>query len=278
VISALAALLQRRQEVNEQWLREYWLNVRDCLVSGQVIQRPQMVKAASELRQFYATWRGPLSDVDNYRSDAGKYVLQNRALCEAAINGTASLSSKDAVYVTEDLVREVLDGLPPRMARVRRLLNPIWDDSPREQLFSDIGLKLLSPEVFTRDKLDTQADNGIWIHNLTYIAQLDENRVTAVTGVLVDGSTVDDQMLLGMLKGTAERLDMKLNSWKVSAVAGSTALKGCMHDLASEGWYCMLAVAGKRSGLAYMFMAGAATSAEAESLRDALVHQSQFLD
>ena len=278
-ISALAVMLQREQEVNEQWLRQSWLDVSDCLRTRQVVQSAQMVKAASELRQFYATWRESLSDVDKYLPDVDKYVLQNRALCEAATVGTAFQSSEGAFYVTQDLVREVLDGLPPSMARVRRLLNPIWDDSPREQLFSDIGLKLFSPEVFTPGRLEIQADNGIRVRNLMYITQLDENRVTGVTGVVVEGSSsVSDQMLLGMLKGAAERLDAKLSGWEVSAVAGSTALKGCMHDLASQGWYCMLAVAGKRSGLAYMFMGGAASSAEAQGLMDALVHQIEFLD
>lgn len=73
------------------------------------------------------------------------------------------LQTKDkSIYITEDLANRIVIGLDGAIARLARLINPVWSETPsiRESRYDDLGIAILTDEPFCTRGSNARDDWG----------------------------------------------------------------------------------------------------------------------
>jgi hypothetical protein len=99
--------------------RGAWMSARETIKQKKAVYAPEYEKALKKMEQHYAN--DPLGEI---RMTIAKKEAD--ALVNAALTGKPMKKGGQDVYITKELVDEVLAGIDGSFDRVKRLLAPEW--------------------------------------------------------------------------------------------------------------------------------------------------------
>jgi hypothetical protein len=90
------------------------------------------------------------------RTGIEQSVANAEGMIDAAGKGTAFRSARGPMYLTSELVDNVLAGIEGAMFRLRRLGNPVWKSAVEERQYSDLHLRMLWDAPFSVSSRDLE--------------------------------------------------------------------------------------------------------------------------
>lgn len=99
--------------------RGAWMSAKETIRQKKIVYVPEYEKAIKKMEKHYES--DPLGEI--------RMTITNKetdALLNAALTGKPMKKGKEDVYITKELVDEVLAGIDRSFDRVKRLLAPEW--------------------------------------------------------------------------------------------------------------------------------------------------------
>lgn len=214
-VAQLKAAIDAATTVGLVFQRETWSSVILSARAGKVVQSPGYLPARRRVQELAAKGLAPSNEIN-------QAALNGDRVIEAAASRSPIQSAGRTMYVTEDLANQIIAGLDGMLARVTRLMNPVWSDAvtKNEVRYDDLGIALLTEEPFTRRNDNVQASGGtlqsatltrviddltaisVSVSNVSptaFMASVDADLTNAVSGSLraigakpIGGSSVQD--------------------------------------------------------------------------------------
>lgn len=156
-----------------EYQREVWASVRLSLDAGRVEKTQRFEKARLKVVEL----------MKGYPDQAHRDELLGKVdtLLEAAATRSPYHTKNGTMYITEDTADSVLAGLNGSLARVRKLMNPTWDDKPDEQVYDDAHFKILTTFPFARKVEQIDTENGGKAKLVTYSQALSADQWLAIS-------------------------------------------------------------------------------------------------
>lgn len=285
------ASLPRQLHENEAIKNDYIKNIDRVVASGTRFQRETWasMKASLEAHRVVKTIgldqakQNVMNVSQNpvYVREARKNISKVAVMLTAAANGTPYQTSQGPMYITPELVNQVLAGLDGSIARFQRLLQPKWKQEIKEYRYEDAHVAILSDVPFSIVEQNLTVENGKKVKLTMLTNQLNETDYVAISfnefdGVLEEPDSVVIRMVNGTIKGAgASPMLVSSSKWR-----GERSATGTGQSVTSVGvFYISTRVVEmpKQQG-ALSFIAVSATSKiEADALRDSLELSTQLL-
>lgn len=87
-------------------------------------------------------------------------IASTDKLLEAAATGKPLNHSGQTMYINEEMINQVLDGMQASLSRLTVLTDPVWTDAMQEQSIPQMGLVVLSHEKFSVTRMKEEASSG----------------------------------------------------------------------------------------------------------------------
>lgn len=270
---AFVRFIDRSIATGIRFQRESWASMKASLKAGRVVKSPGYTIAK----------KSSLSATSNpaYQQQAQKAVTNAENMIKAAAQGRPFQTPRGPMYITPELVNQVLAGLDGAVDRFRRLANPNWEEKVTEHRYPEAHVAILSASPFALEREEMTAENGRKVKLVSLSNRLNATDYVAVSFTGFGGAWADPEgavirTLKGTLRGTGGKPTAVISSsWRnrVSALGSSSVQT-------AEGWvYSSARVVEMRElGGALTFLAVTETSKiEADTLREGLERSTQLL-
>jgi hypothetical protein len=113
---------------------EGWRSAKLSFEQHKVVKTPELVRKTAVLKPQAAF---------------AKAIASTDQLIEAAATGKPLSRDGRTVYINEEMIDQVLEGMEASASRLAMLVNPVWSTELREQVIPDLGLTVLTQDKFT---------------------------------------------------------------------------------------------------------------------------------
>jgi len=247
--------------------------VKASLEAGRVVKTPGYAIAKKSVLNT--------SMVPQHKRQFQQAVANAEAMIEAAAEGKPFKTPRGTIYVTPEMVNQVLAGFDGSVARFRRLANPDWEETVSEHRYPKAHVAIVSQVPFAVERQELAVENGRKVKMTLLTNRLNETDFLGVTFSDYGGAWVDPEgavirTVKATLKGTGATPSVVSSSkWRdrLSALGNGQAQT-------SQGilYISTRAVEMRELGGALIFIAVTQTSkVEADMLRKGLERSTQLL-
>ena len=192
--------------------REVWSSVKASMDAGRIVKTPG----------YEAAKAGALAAL-NGKTDLQKQAVvgieQNEKLFEAAAKGLPIESVEGPVYLTPEKVDAILADLDGAVARIRKLVNPVWKTELVEYSFPEAHVKILWDGVFAREIQNSQSGSGERVRRVSLSYQLSELENVRLSFLQLEG---------GLENPAEETITFVRNSLRGAGIDHPTKVSGAM--------------------------------------------------
>ena len=184
-----------RTEFNEQ----SWIAARDSLQAGKAVRSKRYLEARTAL----------LNGMDNaaYRAATRKGVEQAENIIEAAASRTPAVIEGVKVYITPELIDQVLAGVDASEERFRKLASPVWDGQVREYRYPAAYVAVLDGAPFVESSDDLTLPNGLNMKSISLSQTSSESVYRGITFTPFGSFAVDpDKAVVSAIEGGLETI------------------------------------------------------------------------
>lgn len=114
---------------------ETWKSIRQSYEQRKVVRTPAFVKMSASLRKLQPQIAASVDSAERFLT--------------AAATRTPISAKGQTIYINEEMIGTVLDGIEASQSRLDRLFNPQWSDEMREQTIRAIRVTVLTPDLFS---------------------------------------------------------------------------------------------------------------------------------
>ena len=114
---------------------EGWRSAKLSLEQKKVVRTPELVRQTAILNRM---------DIGVY----AKAIASTNQLLEAAATGKPLSRDGRTVYINQEMIDQVLDGMDASTSRLAMLTNPAWTTEMHEQFIPSVGLTVLTQDNF----------------------------------------------------------------------------------------------------------------------------------
>ncbi|MGH7928527.1 MAG: hypothetical protein ACREQV_12110, partial [Candidatus Binatia bacterium] len=171
--SAFLDFVERTVAAGLSFQRESWASMKASLAARKVVKTPgyepakRAVLASSNLRE--------------YQAQVGNSIENAEAMISAAAFGTPVRTPRGPIYVTEEMINQVLGGLDGSIARFRKLADPVWAREAEERRYPEAHVRILSETPFSTEVERLIGENGRPIRSVMLINRHNETDFVSVT-------------------------------------------------------------------------------------------------
>ncbi len=203
--------------------REAWTSMKLSLAAGRVVKSPGY-DAAKEKVLIKTV-------IPGYAENVLRVVRNAEAKIQAAADGKPFTSPQGPMYVTDELVDQMLPRLDAAAARLRRLVDPVWQSEVREYYYPEAHVAILSDGEFILEKAAYTAANGRLLREVLLSSRLNETDIVTVTYLDFNGPwATPAESAIGTVERTVTAMGalsspVVLSNWRgrVSAVGSGVA-------------------------------------------------------
>jgi hypothetical protein len=271
--NAFVRLIDRSIAVGVRFQRESWASMQESLKAGRVVKTPDYMAA-----KVAALNVSPLRE---FKQQAQRAADNAEGMIRAAAEGKPFHTPRGPMYITPELVDQVLAGLDGSVARFGLLTNPVWAPSVNEYRYPDAHVAILLSIPFSVEKKTLTVENRRTAEATTLTNRLNETDYVGVTfsdrgGVWLDPDGAVIRTARATLKGVGAESPSVLSSpWR-----GHRSAFGSGRAQTSEGvlFISTRVVEMPQVQGALIFIAVTATSrVDAEAMREELERATQIL-
>ena len=181
-----------------EFQKETWASTKLSLDNGRVTKTPGYPQAKAQvIANKYVT------DADRKRN-----VKNAEDLMIAAANKTPINSARGQLFITPELVLQVLGGLEASFSRLHRLTASSWDPKSQLRTYDEVGVSVLSVDPFTWEFQEIEAENGVSGQLITLMNRVDETEFVGISRIEYRPLVrMDIQRLFDIAKGSLNGID-----------------------------------------------------------------------
>lgn len=273
VMAAFVRVIDRSIVSGVRFQRESWASMKASLEAGRVVKTPSYAIAKKSVLNA--------SSHPQYKKQAQKGVTNAEGMIKAAADGKPFQTSRGLMYITPEMVNQVLAGLDGSIARFRRLASPEWEKAITERRYPNAHVAILSQVPFAEEKQKLTVENGRKVKMTMLTNRLNETDFVGITfsdygGIWTDPEGAVVRTVKATLKGSGASPSIVSSSkWR-----NRLSASGNGKAVTSEGaFYASTRVVEMRDlGGALIFLAVTETSkVDADILREGLERSTQLL-
>jgi len=257
--------------VRFQW--ESWASMKASLEAGRIVKTPGYAIAKKSALNA--------STIPSFNQHARQGVANAEAMIEAAAGGKPFQTPKGPMYITPELVNQVIAGLDGSIARFRRLVHADWEEAAVEHRYPDAHVAIISQVPFAIERQELTVENGRKVKLITLTNRLNQTDFLGITFSEYGGAWADpDGALIRTVKSTLKGTGALPSIVSSSKWRNRLSASGNGEAVTSEGTvYASTRVVEMRElGGALLFIAVTETSKiEADLLREELERSTQLL-
>ena len=176
-----------------EFQKETWASTKLSLDNGRVTKTPGYPQAKAQvIANKYVT------DADRKRN-----VKNAEDLMIAAASKTPFNSPQGPLFITPELVLQVLGGLEASFSRLSRLTAFEWNPKSQLRNYDEVGVSVLSVDPFTWNFQELEVENGISGQLITLMNRLDETEFASISRIEYQPLLeMDIQRLFNIAKGS----------------------------------------------------------------------------
>ena len=253
--------------------RESWASMKLSLDAARVVKSPGYEIAKKSALNS--------SSLHQYKQQAQQAVANAEAMIKAAAEGEPFQTSRGPMYITPELVTQVLAGLDGSVARFRRLANPDWKESVTEHRYPEAHVAILSQVPFSLERQEVAVENGKTVKIVTLTNRLNETDFVGVTfnaygDAWADPKEAAVRTVKAALKGIGATPSIVSSSmWRNRLSASGN---GAAQTSEGSVYVSARVVEMREHGGALVFIAVTETSKlDADALREGLEHSTQVM-
>lgn len=163
---AIVRFLDRSIAAGVRFQRESWASIKASLEAGRVVKSPGYAEAKKGVLSA--------STIPQYKRQSQRAVANSEGMIEAAAEGKPFQSPRGPIYITPEVVNQVLAGLDGSLARFRRLANPDWEETVTEHRYPEAHVAILSQVPFAVERQELAAENGRNVKMISLTNRLNE--------------------------------------------------------------------------------------------------------
>lgn len=167
----------------QDFQREFWLSVKATLRAGRVVKTPNYEAAQKRARQA--------SSLPGYREQKDIGAENGERLLAAAAQGKPFQTPQGQMYVTTELVSQVLSGLDGSAARFKILLNPTWTETVEEYRYPEAHVATLSPTPFSVERQKITIEGGRQVEQILLTRRLNDTDYALISYAVYGGQWAD---------------------------------------------------------------------------------------
>lgn len=215
-------------DIRKDFLEQSWVAARASLDAGRVVRPASYIEARDALLNAW--------DNSGYIRSSRESVEQGERLLEAAANGTPLDTADGKVYITLDMIEQVMDSLDASEERFRKLASPTWDDELREYRYPEARVAILSTAPFTQSKDSITLVNGVEMPSVNLSQTQSEDAYLEVMYAPFSFQVSDPvKVVRGAIEGGMEAIGTSANSPAIENWRGMTSSYGSAHAITSDG-------------------------------------------
>lgn len=252
--------------------RESWASMKLSLDAARVVKSPGYAIAKKSALNS--------SPLPQYKRQSQQAVANAEAMIKAAAAGEPFQTSRGPMYITPELVDQVLAGLDGSVARFRRLVNPDWKETVAEHRYPEAHVAILSQVPFALERQEVTVDNGRTVKMVMLTNRLNETDFVGVTfsayGAWADPKEAAVRTVKAAMKGIgATPSSVSSSMWRNRLSASGN---GAAQTSEGSVYVSARVVEMREHGGALIFIAVTETSKiDADALREGLEYSTQVL-
>lgn len=225
---AFVRLIDRTVAGGVIFQRETWASAQASIIAQRVVKTPGYAVAVEGVLS--------VSSLPEYREPAQKGVDKAERMIKAAASGKAYQTSRGPIYLTPELVTQVLNGLNGSMARFRRLTNPVWEMSVVERKYPGAHVAILSAVPFAVDVQNITTANKKTTKLISLSNRLNETDYVGISFAELGGFWADPQgAVIRTAKATLKGMGTQKSRVFSSQWRGLLSATGSAQAQTSEG-------------------------------------------
>ena len=126
--------------------RETWASIDASLKAGRIVKTRDYEIAKKEILESQV--------LSAARTQVERGVADAEGMIKAAATNALFQSARGPLYVTQEMVDQVLAGLDASLSRFRQLMNPQWERKLEERRYPEAHVKILSDTLFSVERED----------------------------------------------------------------------------------------------------------------------------
>jgi hypothetical protein len=270
---AIRDLLKNFGTAGLRFQRETWLSAKASIAA----RRPEKTSDFESSKREFLRWapRGHDAGVRLGGEGSERLIL-------AAARHTAMETPKGPLFITDELVDQVLSGIDASFERFGYLSDPMWQPRPIERLYPDAHIRILWDVPFAAQVLDVEGADGRVSRLIMLTAALSDTETVSIAFQALDGNFANPSASLrrvaeaGLSGAGVEVGDVAGLKWrKYRSVQGAGSAQTSVGQIHAAVRVLEL----KEHKGTLSFLAVTLTSrAEAATLRDSLSKATQILD
>jgi hypothetical protein len=271
--AAFVRFIDKSIAAGVRFQRESWSSMKLSLETGRVMKSPSYAIAKKSVLNA--------SSLPQYKRQSQQAVSNAEAMINAAANRKPFQTPRGPMYITPELVNQVLASLDGSVARFRRLTNPDWEETVTEHRYPEAHVAILSQMPFALERQEVTAENGRMVEMVTLTNRLNETDFVAVSFYAYGGTWADPEgaairTLEATLKGTGATPSVVYSSmWRKRLSASGN---GAAQTSEGSVYASARVVEMREHGGALLFIAVTETSKiYADTLRQGLELSTQVL-
>lgn len=139
-LKGVEASLQEYILTSSAFPLEGWRSAKLSLEQKKVVRTQELVRQTNLLKAKGA----PAID---------SAIASTDMMLEAAATGKPLTRNGRTIYINDEMISQVLDGMDASLSRLEVLTNPVWSNEMQEQIIKPMGLTILSHEKFSVSRL-----------------------------------------------------------------------------------------------------------------------------
>ena len=152
--------------------RETWASINASLKAGRVVKTEEYESAKREVLESQML----LPE----RRQVKRGVAHAEGMIEAAGTNAPFQSPNGPLFVTQEMVDQVLAGMDGSLSRFRQLMNPQWKPKLEEYRHPEARVKVLSDTPFNVERKRITAENGRTAYVVSLMKRASENEFVAI--------------------------------------------------------------------------------------------------
>ena len=125
------------------------------------------------------------------RTQVERSVADAEGVIKAAATNAPFQSPQGPLYVTQELVDQVLAGTDGSLSRFRQLMNPQWKPKVEEHHYPEANVKILSDTLFSVEKKRITLENGRTVQLVSLAKRIGEHDFVAISFIETGGRWAD---------------------------------------------------------------------------------------
>ena len=170
---AFVRVMEQALIVAIKFQRETWASINASLKSERVVKTEEYESAKKEVLESQIL----LPE----RRQIKRSVAHAEGMIEAAAKNTPFQSPKGPLFVTQEMVDQVLAGMDGSLSRFRQLMNPQWRPKLEEHRYPEARVKILSDTPFNVERRRITAENGRTAYVVNLMKRASENDFVTIS-------------------------------------------------------------------------------------------------